>query len=264
MPIENVTTIERDWNRLYNEFPERYDEFAEAQDPTDTMAHVSGHVDLAGKVVLDIGGGSGKYARCLAPEAALVHCLDPCLPLIEVAERRARELGATNIVTGQAEAQKVPLGDATVDVVLAAHSISAIAARDFSTPGHASADVSESRFAERALAVTELLRVLRPGGWLFSLTPAPDNYGGELSEIVLGADGAEWSRGKLRFIRWMSDEFGFVSTPIRADWKFPDGDEAARVFGFVYGAEAADFLRQHDVRTIENRLVIQTLRKPRS
>lgn len=262
MPLDRVTTVNRDWTRLYQEFPDEYDEFAEAQDPTETMRYLQAHVDLAGKLVLDIGGGTGKYTRQLAPLAGHVHCFDPCEPLLAVAGRRAKELGLSNVDVQPAEAQQVPLADETVDVVLAAHSISAIAARDFSTPDNLSTDTTESRFTERARAVTELLRVLRPGGWLFSLTPAPDNYGGEMSHFVLGANNTEWSRGKRRFIRWMTDRYGFVSAPVRADWRFPDPSEAARVFGFVYGDEAAEYLRDHQVRTIENHLVMQTIRKP--
>jgi ubiquinone/menaquinone biosynthesis C-methylase UbiE len=262
MSLDPVTTVDRDWNRLYNEFPEKYDEFAEAQDTTETMQYLQAHVDLTSKTVLDIGGGTGKYARRLAALAAHVHCFDPCQPLLGVAARRAQELGLSNLDVQQAEAQQVPLVDEAVDVVLAAHSISAIAARDFSTPGSPSTDAAELRFNERARAVTELLRVLRPGGWLFSLTPAPNNYGGELSGLVLGANNAEWSRGKQRFIRWMSDRYGFVSAPVRADWQFTDPDEAARVFGFVYGDKVADHLRAHRIRTIDNHLVIQTIRKP--
>lgn len=93
-----------------------------------------------GKMVVDLGAGTGKFTRLLTDTGATVTAIEP------VAEMRAKlmdELPA--VTTYEGTAQAIPLADAGVDVVVCAQAF-----HWFATPA----------------AMAEIGRVLKPGGVL--------------------------------------------------------------------------------------------------
>ncbi len=101
--------------------------------------------DLAGRSVLDVACGPGIVACDLARRGATVVGIDVTPTMVELAVRRASDLGVaprTEFRTGTME--RLPLPDATFDVVVSRYALH-----------HAAAP---------AVVVAELLRVMRPGG----------------------------------------------------------------------------------------------------
>lgn len=96
--------------------------------------------DVAGKRVLDVGCGEGRFCRMLAERGASVVAIDPTYQMVRTAQ--ARESGA--IV--QAMAELLPFDDAALDLVVSYVSLVDI-------PGYQN-------------AIAEMARVLRPGGRL--------------------------------------------------------------------------------------------------
>lgn len=100
---------------------------------------------VAGKTLLDVGCGDGATASELIRRGAIVTGIDADLAMIAAARRRTEIEGIQlHLVEGQAE--RLPFDDATFDYVLAVTVLCFV------------------RDAERA--VTEMARVLRPGGRL--------------------------------------------------------------------------------------------------
>lgn len=97
--------------------------------------------DVVGRAALDVGCGEGRFCRMLAARGARATGLDPTVPL--VARARALDPVGTYVV-GSAEA--LPFGNATFDLVITYLTL-------INIPDH------------RA-AITEMARVLRPGGRL--------------------------------------------------------------------------------------------------
>lgn len=93
--------------------------------------------------LLDIGCGEGYYTSALMPLAGRVTGVDIAKPAVRLAARRFP--GATWLV---ASAAALPLDDASQDVVTSLFS---------------------------PLPVAEMARVLRPGGLVLAVTPAPDH-----------------------------------------------------------------------------------------
>ena len=102
-------------------------------------------------VVLDVGGAAGAYAFWLAAKGYDVHLVDPVLRLVDLARDRnaaaARPLASAEV--GDARALEAP--DGAMDVVLLLGPL-----YHLTTPG------------DRATALAEAARVLKPGGFLFA------------------------------------------------------------------------------------------------
>lgn len=113
----------------------------------------------AGERVLDVAGGAGNAALAVARRGADVICTDYVPELLQRAQRRAEAEGLP-LHTEVADAQQLPFGDGTFDVVL-------------STFG--------AMFApDQARTASELLRVLGDGGRLGMANWTPQSWVGSL------------------------------------------------------------------------------------
>lgn len=117
----------------------------------------------AGEKVLDVGCGTGVVAVTAAQRGATVTGLDLTPALLERARYNA-QLAGLSIEFIEGDAEKLPFPDAHFDVVL-------------SQFGH--------MFAPRpAIAVSEMLRVLKVGGRIAFSTWPPDVFTGKMFSLV--------------------------------------------------------------------------------
>ncbi len=116
-----------------------------------------------GQKVLDVGCGTGVVAITAARAGAKVTGIDLTPQLLEKAALNA-EIAGVEIEFGEGDAEKLPLGDGMFDAVL-------------SQFGH--------MFAPRPdLAVSEMLRVLKPGGTIAFSTWPPELFTGRMFRLV--------------------------------------------------------------------------------
>jgi ubiquinone/menaquinone biosynthesis C-methylase UbiE len=117
----------------------------------------------AGQRVLDVACGTGVVAVTAARIGAKVSAIDLTPELLERA-RENSQIAGVEVDWREGDAEKLPFGDAAFDVVL-------------SQFGH--------MFAPRpALAVAEMLRVLKPGGTLAFSTWPPELMTGRMFRLV--------------------------------------------------------------------------------
>lgn len=64
-------------------------------------------------VGFDLGCGSGRWARGVAPRVGTLHCVDPAAPALAVARRNLAQ--CRNVVLHQATVDAIPLPDASCD-----------------------------------------------------------------------------------------------------------------------------------------------------
>ena len=106
--------------------------------------HLVDHVGvMPGERVLDVATGTGHVALAAARRSAKATGIDYVPELLDIARRRA-QAEELDIEFAQADAENLPYGDATFDVVLSA--------------------IGVMFAADHARAARELVRVCRPGG----------------------------------------------------------------------------------------------------
>ena len=175
--------------------------------------------DWAGRVVLDLGCGTGFHLPRFAETASRVYGVEPHPRLLRLAARRTRALTGVTVLAGTA--QSVPLPEASVDVVHARWAY-------FFGPG-----------CEPGLA--ELDRVVRRGGTAFVI----DN------DATRSTFGRWFRRGypgvdPLAVERFWAGR-GWTRTPLELDWRFDSRADLESVVRIEFTPEVADaVLAEHE------------------
>ena len=112
---------------------------------------LSSRILLQSAAVLDMGCGLGGISIAVSQVAAKVVGIENVIENVRFAERRAREMGRTNVEFAYGTAESLPIPTASQDLVLMN-------------------DVIE-HFAEPARAIAEAARVLKVGGHVYVLAP---------------------------------------------------------------------------------------------
>lgn len=198
-------------------WPETYEAENRAQDSTGALWRaLREHGDWAGRDVVDVGCGDGFHLPLFAATARTVVGVEPHPPLARRARRRVetvRPREASDIDVRIAPAQRLPLADASVDLV---HARTAY----FFGPG-----------CEPGLAEAE--RVLRPGGTLaiVDLDATCPPYG-----TWMRADMPHYDPGAVESF---FERHGFRSTSVDTLWRFHDRASLEAVLGIEFSAKVA-------------------------
>jgi SAM-dependent methyltransferase len=179
----------------------------------------------AGKTIVDLGCGTGFWLARYAGEAARVIGVEPDDAIRARAVRAAADLPGTEVRAGSAE--------------------------HIGLPGN-SADVVHARFAYffppgADAGLTEVLRVLRPGGRLVVVDN--DYRWGEFASLLAVA-----SQRPIRDVATTVDEWwrarGGTRHEVRSEWQFASRADLAAVLGIEFPRRvAADWLARHPTAT---------------
>jgi SAM-dependent methyltransferase len=149
-------------------------------------------------VLLDVGCGTARWAL---PELAAAKYpryigVDPAMPMLRLAQKAARRsYREAAVVLVHSEAERLPLGDATVDAALCSLGLQFV--------------------ADHGAALAELRRALRPGGQLFVVAPAlglRDRYDRRYAERAK----KDHPLDRARWPKQLADA-GFVDAMIEVD-----------------------------------------------
>lgn len=104
------------------------------------------HITKSNATIIDIGGGTGKYAEWLSKKGHTVHLIEPVIKHIKLAEKRAKKLkNPFSVITG--EAKNLPYKNETADLVILHGPLYHLQKRE-----------------DRITAILEAKRVLKKGG----------------------------------------------------------------------------------------------------
>lgn len=214
-PIPGAVPSPNIWNH-----PGTYELENRALDPEHRLeAAMTALADWSGRLVLDLGCGTGFHLPRFAATAASVIGIEPHPDLLTLARRRTRALANVRVLSGTA--QSIPVPDASVDVVHARWAY-------FFGPG-----------CEPGLL--ELDRVMRHGGTAFVI----DN------DSTRSTFGAWFVRGYPHLppadvVERFWSTRGWTRSPIDARWSFSTRADLESVVRIEFGSDVADeILAEH-------------------
>jgi ubiquinone/menaquinone biosynthesis C-methylase UbiE len=206
-------------------------------------------VDLTGLDVLDVGAGTGHSTIGAARKARHVTAVDAYSAVVDFGRAAVRDAGLSNVTYHVGDRSRLPVPDNSVDVVTCAW--------------------AELDFREAA-------RVLKHGGILAVLGPAPGNPKGELTATLASAFSL---RGDIAPIAQLELTRPPERTVIeRVEWNgipILDGihryefsyvanygtvENAAAIHGRIFGPAAANYLIERTQATVRWRLTCEYAR----
>jgi ubiquinone/menaquinone biosynthesis C-methylase UbiE len=151
---------ETPWNAVWSEATRNKDIFAQLNTrlTQETFRAISNFVSPDDRAILDAGCGAGRFSVLLARQnpAAQVHGIDVSTPALAAARELAKASGCTNVEFSEGSIVQLPYPDDSFDLVFSEGVVCLF---------QDGADPSPSR------AMTELIRVVRPGGRIMVAVP---------------------------------------------------------------------------------------------
>ncbi len=223
---EKPKSLEGRWDILYRDYPEIYEEWGQIPMVPDFVDVMVAHFPLAGKVVVDVGSGTGLSTFKLAKHADFVIGIEIEEAMLSVATERAKECGVENVRFDLGDAEHLSLEDNSVDAAVAM----TLADRDV-----------------RRVAM-EMERVVRPGGLVLRVDVAPGWYGGELGPVISGKPRDETP------VKGARDDIlaglGYEAMDVFMDQDYGAVERVVRTYGFIHSERVIDYIREHNVTTI--------------
>ncbi len=152
--------------------------------------------NLEGKHILDLGSGTGRNANYCADKGAIVTGIEISPTAVSIAKKEAKKLGVSVAYILGSFGDKFPITDNSVDIVL---------------------DITSSNSLneeERKVYLSEINRVLKPGGFIFvkTLSKEGDNNAKRLLKLSPGKEKDTYLMKELGLVERVFTREDLVST----------------------------------------------------
>jgi ubiquinone/menaquinone biosynthesis C-methylase UbiE len=213
------------FKRIYSQQAHQYQQLVTREDYQGNLPETLAQIQLFDRLeVIDMGAGTGRLTRLVAPQAKRIVTCDISPHMLSVARIVLAETGFDNWDIAAADNRRLPFPDQSADLVMAGWSL-----------GHSVGWYPGSWQIEIGRALAEMERVSRPGGTIIILETLGTNQ--EVPQPPTPGHG--------EFYRWLEGELGFEHIWIRTDYRFASVQEAAELTRFFFGEEmAADVLEK--------------------
>lgn len=173
--------------------------------------------------ILDLGAGTGRLTRLLAARSASIIACDASARMLALTESFLRQSGYSHWRTAVADHRRVPLPDASLDLVVSGWSFSYLAVWGGANWQTALED-----------GLREINRILRPGGTFLLF-----------ETLGTGQESPCVPQHLAGYYAWLAEQ-GFQSSWIRTDYKFESLEEAVELASFFFGEEMGEKARAND------------------
>lgn len=209
---------------VYQSHANQYERLVRREDyQNNLLAAIEEYCPLPGLDAVELGAGTGRLTRLLAPRVRSIKAFDSSAHMLAEAEKSLHEMGLTNWETGVADHRQVPVGDSSAGLVISGWSFSYLAV-------WGGADWQSALQA----GLNEVQRILRPGGMVLLIES-------------LGT-GTEKPRSPehLRAYFDRLAEAGFERGWTRTDYRFESLEEAVELSTFFFGEEMGRQVRERN------------------
>ncbi|MFQ5943256.1 MAG: class I SAM-dependent methyltransferase [Anaerolineales bacterium] len=200
---------------IYAQHADQYELLVSREDHESNIPRaLDGITSFDAKDVVELGAGTGRLARLLAPAAKSVHAFDASPNMLQVAAAKLQGDGSRNWSVAAADHRSVPLAAQSADVVISGWSVVYLVVWHMDTWKH-----------ELARGLAEMRRILRPGGRIIIL-----------ETLGTGHASPQPPDNLLDYYSFLEQE-GFASSWIRTDYRFESSKEAEHIVSFFFGEE---------------------------
>jgi SAM-dependent methyltransferase len=105
---------------IYNKSPERFDTHAPIKW---NLGEISAITSLDGKVVADVGAGSGRIAFLVEPKVQAVYAVEPIASFRSFMKEKAAQNGVDKLFVMDGTLDSIPLPDHSLDVLITSNAI---------------------------------------------------------------------------------------------------------------------------------------------
>ncbi|HYO88233.1 MAG TPA: class I SAM-dependent methyltransferase [Candidatus Limnocylindrales bacterium] len=208
-----------DFHRIYREHAREYEAMVSVEDEAGNVPALIWEIcPPEGKVVLDIGAGTGRLTMLTAPTASRVIAVDRSAAMLMITRERAAHAGYGQVELIVCDHRILPLPSRSVDLALAGW-----------TFGHSTLWDHDWK-TEIGRSLDEAFRMLRPGAPLIVFETL--GTGGEMP--------APPNETLAEFYAWLVDNLGFQHRTIRTDYRFNNPQQGADLTRFFFGDDLAD------------------------
>jgi len=213
---------------VYQAHADQYERLIRREDyQNNILSAIEDYCPLDGLDVVELGAGTGRLTRLLAPRVRSIKAFDASAHMLEVAEKSLREMVLTNWQTGMADHRQVPLADKSADLVISGWSFCYLAVWGGADWQSALQD-----------GLNEIQRILRPGGMVIIIESLGTRTEKPHPPEHLGA-----------YFDWLAeapfgDDTGFERGWTRSDYRFESIEEAVELSTFFFGEEMGQQVRE--------------------
>ena len=217
-------SIENRWDILYRDYPEVYEAFSKTPYHPSIFEELPKIIDLRGKVIADVGAGTGSSTIMLAPTAKQVIGIEYEAAMLRVAREKSPGDLADRISYVGGNALAIPLADKSVDLVTGI-------------------TLALWPFAQYRDFIREGLRVARES--LVYVGIPPGAYGGDLYDVIDDPDKVDNEVDRI-----FLDEFHFNYQDVFSDQDYGTLDHIVSTYGFIFGKKAIEHIKRENKTTI--------------
>lgn len=204
-------------DEIYQHYPSAYEQLVSHEDyQGNILTAVEELIDLRALEVADLGSGTGRFLRMLAPYAGLLLGLDRSLPMLRTSMSLSHSLVQDHWALAAAENSHLPLSSERFDLVIAGW-----------TFGHATVWYEEGWREKVVPALGEMLRVLKPGGLALIFETMGTNAESPAPPTERLGD----------YYRFLEREMGFAHRVLETDYRFDSQQQARELIRFFFGEE---------------------------
>ncbi len=209
--------------KIYQSEGDRYEALISREDYQGNIPRaIDEIINVNGLEVLDLGAGTGRHTRMLAPRVRFIRAFDVSAEMLRVCRERLITSGLSNWDVDVADHRQLPVQNHFADLVLSGWSVA------YLVVWH-----PETWRDELQKWMNEMKRVLKPNGQIILF-----------ESLGTGNETPIQLEHLKDYYPWL-DDAGFQNKWIRTDYQFESVEEAADLAGFFFGADMANQVREN-------------------
>jgi ubiquinone/menaquinone biosynthesis C-methylase UbiE len=219
-------SIENRWDILYHDYPEVYEAFMNVPYQPSVFDQVPEIIDLRGKLIADVGAGTGRSSLAVARTARQVIGIEYEPAMLRQARQKAHGEERARLIYLSGDARAIPLADNSVDIVTG-FTLALFPAEQY------------REFIRESLRVAKdkVVYVGIPPGW----------YGGDLDSVI---ENPYKGKFDIEVDRIFIEEYRFAYQDVFSNQEYGTVENIVSIYGFIFGKKVIEHLKREQKTAI--------------